>query len=257
MALRSIEDMDKEGLIDLLWSVGIVFNDMERTLARSLVSDSVASKEGRYPLIPSGIEQFFINVAQAALFIEHLYGVVREVEGEIALKNYQFLDVGAGVGGKIAIARSAIFNRRLTKARWHVKGLEVEPRYIEGARMFHDEYGDEPPVFSEDALTFEYYKNYELIYFYCPMENDDLQRKLERTIYERAAEGTVFVQFLKRNFSRDEQVGLRQLSPLIWMKVEDNGMWEAIASQWKDFSGTEVPEQNRLKRQCGCERARG
>ncbi|MCI0529890.1 MAG: hypothetical protein L0Y56_20800, partial [Nitrospira sp.] len=256
MGFRSIEEMDKEGLIDLFRSMSNTFNDMERTLANSLVSDALASREGRYPLIPSGIEGFFNSVAQAALFIEHLYGVVRKVKGEnpsLNLKDYRFLDVGAGVGGKVAIARSAIFNRRLTKAHWRADGIEVNPSYIEGAKVFYGDYGDYgdgPPAFSGDALTFEGYGRYALIYFYCPMERDELQRKLERVIYERAAEGTVFVQFMKRNFSREDQVGLRNLSPLIWMKITDDGMWEVIASQWKDFSGTEVPEQSRLKRQC-------
>lgn len=97
----------------------------------------------------------------------------------------RFLDVGCGAGFKVLAARQIL--------EWG-DGLELDPGYLALARGLLDRpacgAGD---VIEADALKFERYDRYDVIYMYQPIRDTDLMADLERRIVDTALPGTVLV----------------------------------------------------------------
>lgn len=142
-------------------------------------------EDGRYPFIPFPPREFSNWALRANDLFVHLYG-------------YQlrplFLDVGSGIGTKVALARYLGIQSH---------GIEMNPRYMRVAqRKLRIE---SSRLFEIDARKFTDYGNYQIIYFYCPMKNQKAQINLEKVIYDGAKEGTIFIQVLKMNHEREKE----------------------------------------------------
>ncbi len=89
-------------------------------------------------------------------------------------KNKRFLDVGAGFGSKVLLA-SPLFD---------AYGFDCVDRYVKQAQQL---LGDK--VFLADALTFDRYYEYDVVYYYRPIKDNDLYFQLERRIYDALRPG--------------------------------------------------------------------
>lgn len=97
----------------------------------------------------------------------------------------RFLDVGCGGGTKV-IAASRFF-------RW-ADGLEYDLGYVNSARRTLQIIGAPySRIYHADALLFDSYSDYDVIYFYRPMRTDALMEALEQQIIRRARPGTILV----------------------------------------------------------------
>jgi len=91
----------------------------------------------------------------------------------------RFLEVGAGVGAKMVLAET-VFGL-------DVEGVERVPEYVKTAR----ERG--LTMYEADALGWEGYGDYDLVYFNRTFANQDLERELEAYVYDRIKPGAVLI----------------------------------------------------------------
>jgi protein-L-isoaspartate O-methyltransferase len=97
----------------------------------------------------------------------------------------RFLDVGCGGGTKVL---SALCYFR------QADGLEYDEKYVESARRTLQLTGAEnSAIIHADAMTFESYSDYDVIYLYRPLRTDALLEKLEQQIMRQARPGTILV----------------------------------------------------------------
>lgn len=95
----------------------------------------------------------------------------------------RFLDVGSGGGTKVFLA-SHYFDR--------CDGLEYDPGYAAaGDRTMRILAPEACRVLHGDGLTFEHYGEYDVIYFYRPLNDDAMLHRLEQRILSQARPGTI------------------------------------------------------------------
>ena len=97
----------------------------------------------------------------------------------------RFLDVGSGGGTKVLLA-SHYFAA--------CDGLEYDTAYAAaGARAMQLVAPETCRVMQGDGLTFEHYGDYDVIYFYRPLNEDALLARLEERIFTQARPGTIIL----------------------------------------------------------------
>jgi len=111
----------------------------------------------------------------------------------------KFLDAGCGIGNVMLTAQACGLAQT-------VHGLELFDDTIEQARAFlgltedhkNDSWSDGRSytmfkVFKRDIMTFKLYNRYDIIYFYCPFCNSEMQRELEEHIENSMKIGAVLI----------------------------------------------------------------
>lgn len=106
-------------------------------------------------------------------FVSMTYEAMPEIEGD------RFLEIGCGAGSKLIVARD-LFGL-------DAFGFDRVPAYVAAARSA----GVNATV--DDARTFPGYRHADLIWCNRVFTHGPLQRGLEETVYEQAAQGTVLM----------------------------------------------------------------
>lgn len=97
-----------------------------------------------------------------------------------AAPGYRFLEVGAGVGTKMLLARE-LFGLDVT-------GIEISPALaVKAASLSGAE------IECGDALDYNWYDEADLIWFYRPCRDPDTQAALEKTVWDGMAPGAVVI----------------------------------------------------------------
>jgi protein-L-isoaspartate O-methyltransferase len=118
-------------------------------------------------------------------FHKHMHAAYRVALAKTADTPARFLDVGCGCGLKVLSASQYVREAH---------GLDYQQSYVDIAqRLTWKLRPDETEVFQADALTFDSYHEYDLIYFYRPMSDDAKLMEMERRIVDTARPGTVLV----------------------------------------------------------------
>ena len=131
------------------------------------------SKPGYYPYIPMGNSWSIISTLSGSGF----------KDGEL-----KFLDIGAGTGRIVALAKYLGYKR--------VCGVEVNPVWVKAGRKA---YGlTAAQLICQDAFDMDkaFIDKFDRIYFYCPIADHTLMRKLFIQIYDLACEGALLVEML-------------------------------------------------------------
>jgi trans-aconitate methyltransferase len=115
------------------------------------------------PWMPFSWPDFIALVAEA----------LPEVTGD------QFLDIGAGVGTKMMLAEN-VFGLDAC-------GVERVPEYVKAA---HER---RLTVIEADALTYDGYGDYDLVFFNRPFYDKNLQAQLEQRVWENMKSGAVVI----------------------------------------------------------------
>lgn len=122
------------------------------------------------------------------------------------------LDVGCGMGN-ILVAMNTFFStidlRTYGIDRAIVHGIEIDPVSIAIEEIVTGSYRREP----QNALTYKDYKDHNLIYYYHPIRDKELQVKLENKIEKEAKKDTIIICCHKaaRNRKRVERNGCEVL----------------------------------------------
>jgi protein-L-isoaspartate O-methyltransferase len=144
-------------------------------LANPNRQDSTALDHGCFPDIPMPIQSFELLMS-AAYRISHVLRPRRAL---------RFLDIGCGGGTKV-LAATRFFEQ--------TDGLEYDQTYADSARRTIQIIGKpNSSIFHADALTFDSYSDYDVIYCYRPLRTDALLETLERRIIRQARPGTILI----------------------------------------------------------------
>ena len=120
-----------------------------------------------------------------SVFHKHLHAAYRVLLAKGETDRMRFLDVGCGGGLKVLSAL-----RYFKQA----DGLDFQQSYVDSACHLLDRAkADAAQVFQADALTFEGYGDYEIIYFYRPIRDDAKIIEMERRIVDLAKPGTLLI----------------------------------------------------------------
>jgi SAM-dependent methyltransferase len=94
----------------------------------------------------------------------------------------KFLDVGCGVGQKVWMFS------KLANDHWESHGLEYDSEMVSLASGL---VGEKCSIFQGDGIKWDNYGDYDLIYFYCPLNEREGQMMLEERIMRKAKVGAV------------------------------------------------------------------
>ncbi|MEP4196384.1 MAG: hypothetical protein ABJL99_12195 [Aliishimia sp.] len=144
-------------------------------LANPNSQDQDAVDHNCFADIPMGIQLFdlLLSAAYRLLLVQGRADKAR------------FLDVGCGGGTKV-LAASRVFPK--------CDGLEYDQGYAEaGKRTLQLTAPETGQVIHGDALTFDAYADYDVIYFYRPISDDDLLSQMQNRIIEQARLGTIIL----------------------------------------------------------------
>jgi SAM-dependent methyltransferase len=100
-------------------------------------------------------------------------------------KKIRFLDVGAGTGRIVQIAKNFGFD---------AFGIEYEQKYVKAGRKV---FGfTEQELFQKDAFDIDtdFLANVDIIYTYMPVKNKELMGKLHNQLYSRAMYNTILLE---------------------------------------------------------------
>jgi SAM-dependent methyltransferase len=140
---------------------------------------------------------------------------------------HKFLDVGCGLGQKVYLA---------SRMGFQAEGIELRPRYVRRANRLMKQFTDKrfiagevvPVIKTANAITFKEYDKYDVIYFYCPSPNPDVEKQIELAIAKRARVGAVVVGFLAQYFTKnlDNQ---KELKALGWEPTGNGYAWKRVS----------------------------
>lgn len=141
-----------------------------------------------YPFIPqsSGL------IVQYFTFLNDYIKEIDEFDSNGVSRHLKFLDVGCGVGNVVLYAHNLF--------RWPslAYGIERDKKLSMIARQFINP-GYDNYIFHMDAFKFKNYNKFDIIYYYCPIDNVELQKKLELLIEKEMKVGAYLIPFLKQD----------------------------------------------------------
>lgn len=129
----------------------------------------------------------FIHYFNQLISTEKLFA--REVLAGREYTSLKFLDVGCGVGEKVFTA-DKVFG-------FDSYGLELREPLVNSARKLLDGhlFNVDKRIIQGNAITFNY-KNFDVIYFYCPIADAQLEIELEKQIAKTAKVGAIVAGFM-------------------------------------------------------------
>ena len=122
-----------------------VMKNAFHALERHYLPTHTEDIDGRYGFVPYKIDDFIELLAEAWLL---------QPSGD-----KKFLDVGAGIGTKVLLA-DVLFDSN---------GIEIDPFYVDMAHRLGVK------VDEQNALEFQGYSDYDFIYFFVPIKDDELE----------------------------------------------------------------------------------
>ncbi len=173
--------------------------------------DSAAGELGCFPDIALDADHFVWNAHLAC----------RMLLAQKRSRPWSFLDVGCGGGMKVALA-AEMFDR--------ADGLDYDPGYVDAAlRNFAAMKAGRCHAFQADGLTFDGYGDYDAVYFFQPMRDEDGLHALERRIVEQTRPGGLLLATYPGFLWRAAGLGCRQVMGNVYVKDMDEDAMEA----WK------------------------
>lgn len=131
-------------------------------------------------------------------------------------KHVKLLDVGCGIGTTLMLAGRLYYKPY---------GIEINKTLVDAGRRLSNHFYEEasislnqqPRISHHDALRYDRYKEFDVIYYYCPIEDSKLQQKLELRIESKMKKGAYLIPQLKQ----DE--GIKKNKKFIQVDVKDHG----------------------------------
>ena len=184
-------------------------------------------KLGQYKYIPLILNAFIEQVELAARLMRCL----------TTTKPIKFIDVGCGIGTKVLAASYVLQSwAQPLDGSVEVYGIEYSPEYVAVARSMMSESIDELGhhrstaqanancIIQGDALLYDY-SPYNLVYFYCPLDDRKKQIELEERIVSTVQKGAFILANLTKgphfNPPMKAKCGakVREVARNIWIRL--------------------------------------
>lgn len=104
---------------------------------------------------------------------------------------FKFIDAGCGIGMNSLIANNMGFSSY---------GLELEKETLEVARKINN-YNAKERFLNQDILKYKHYSDFDVIYYYWPIANKEVQRKFERYVEDQMKVGAVLIANMKQDMT--------------------------------------------------------
>lgn len=171
------------------------------------------------------------------LGVTRLYPVLQKIRANFA-KAYPasyptFIDVGCGPGVTLAMAQALKFN---------AYGIEYNPKTAALASKIFS-YRDRDRIMNMDAFEYKEYGKFDVLYFYCPIANHELEKKLEKMLRDEMKPGAWIV---PRNSMYEWNHDLH-FQPY---GDYDSGNYYQKLPKKREMTEWEVQEAERRKRKC-------
>lgn len=178
---------------------------------------------GCYPDIPFN----------AAGFAAHAHAAYRVAQAMRPAHPLRFLDVGCGGGMKVLLA-SGLFPR--------AEGFDYDLAYVEAATLAFARMGaSRCRAFEGNALTFDGYAGYDVIYFFQPMSDPDALRMLEDRVLDTARPGTVLMAPYQRFHARRAELACARIEDAVYVTGIDAEEAEGLAEEARRIGPDIVP----------------
>lgn len=140
-------------------------------------------KSGCYPFIPlsSGELLILLNKLHQKNHLHFPHKTKTNYRG-------RFLDAGAGIGNQVLLADS-------TNYFFSSHGVEYDPRLVEVGNKLHDP----GTIIHGDITTFANYADYDVVYYYVPMNNREWQMTFEEKLEDDLTVGSLIIAFGKNS----------------------------------------------------------
>lgn len=140
----------------------------------------------------------------ASLFLAHIHVAWRVLAALGRSETAHFIDIGSGAGSKVVLA-SRVFCQ--------ADGLELDHGYAEASReTLGNRFTANTRTIECNALHFDGYDRYDVIYFYLPIRDRDAMRALEDKIIAEARPRTVLITPYTGFIERAETLGVAKLA---------------------------------------------
>ncbi|MDT8857440.1 class I SAM-dependent methyltransferase [Paracoccaceae bacterium Fryx2] len=205
-------------------------NRVHRSLHRllnPLTQNAEARDYGCYPDIP----------LNTSVFLEHAHAARRVAMAQGRAGPLRFLDVGCGIGITLLLA-AQVFDRP--------DGLEYDPGYADAAsQILRVTNAARCRIILDDALTFQSYAAYDVIYFYQPMDDAALLERLERRIIAQARPGTILIAPYDYFGQRAEDYDCSYVAGSIWITGRDDAAAADLRALAESYGTSLVPPDTR------------
>lgn len=154
-----------------------------------------------------------------AAFLAHAHVAYRVALAQKRMGPLRFLDVGCGGGMKVLLA-SEVFSE--------ADGLDYDQGYVAAAtEVFHRAQAHRCSAFHANALTFDRYDRYDVIYFFQPMSDDAGLRALEDQVLAKARPGTIIIAPYQKFLLRVEELDCVRITDCVYVTGIDEqaGEW--------------------------------
>lgn len=206
----------------------VVLNEMYRSfhkLANPFTQDPEATEQS-----------FFADIPLAATeFVEYAHAAYRVCLAQRRPLPLRFLDVGCGGGTKVVMAAS-FFGR--------TDGLEYDKGYAQAAQATLAQTGPaNSQVFIGNALSFDTYADYDVIYFYRPIANEERRKLLEDRIARSARAGTVLIAPFNDFSDERDSLDCQRIAGPIYVTGVDAAAAQALLAD-AEATGISVPTRD-------------
>lgn len=207
---------------------------LEHRLGRVVsVGEEETYKKGMYPFIPLAPHEFIHRMREAAIVYEALHPLpAKQWRDEVI----NFVDVGGGIGTKVMLGSAVLRDNLLASVRGF--NIEYNPQYCEVSNKLLQE----GRTINKDArLIRKGYKEFDIIYFYCPMADSALQMELEKAIYDGSKEGSIHIQIMKQTDNKTKEPLLHSLKYGLFLKTSDESLVEKAKAALSSQPTTQEP----------------
>jgi SAM-dependent methyltransferase len=187
----------------LLSSIDMMFNS-----AASEENKKIAG--GRSGIVAH--DKGYVCIHLASNRFLHSMDFVKSILPKDVNNKYKFLDVGCGVGHKVFLAHTLL--------NFQAFGLDLRKLFVKRAEILCDSLLGRNQANFIHCNAFDYtdFGLYDVIYFYSPIADRQLESKLEQKIAAEAKKGAIVVGYLSEFFCHDNE-NWERLHNEIWKKI--------------------------------------
>ncbi|MGD9161704.1 MAG: methyltransferase [Desulfobacteraceae bacterium] len=166
---------------------------------------------GSYKFIPNHAP----DVVQC--FLKATYILCRETLWTRSKNSLRFLDVGCGFGNIMLLAKATSLANEIHGLEHNVSNVRAAKRLLGVKRGKESIY----KVIKGNALKFNGYGNYDIIYFYQPFQDYELAKQFERRLIHQMQVGAAVIPFLPNYIGEKPDERLKNVGPRIFLKVQE------------------------------------
>ncbi|GAC20372.1 class I SAM-dependent methyltransferase [Paraglaciecola arctica] len=164
-----------------------------------------------------------------SVFLENVHAAYRLMLAQGHATQSQFIDVGCGCGMKVLQA-SKFFN--------HAVGLEYDEGYANDAqKLLAQMYVQNTLIIHGDGITFDDYKDFNLVYFYRPMRDTELLKNLEDKITSSVTPGTILFAPYNQFFYRHKDLNCAPIGGSLYLAKSTKAQANALRRK-AELTGT-------------------